>query len=346
MMTKASAQTPQVLVGVMPKMGEISTGAGITPFGEMSDRARWSFLRLQMGKTTADDKISLMKEYPSIKKIPKRERTGVIFNSLCHSYNLLGEHQREIQYILIGGDVYAVASTKHLLIPPEEVLTVAGKYTQGLQASSNLEGVVQDLEELPGLKLGFNLFPGDIVTRRAISIGYYCRVISCFNPLTFVGVGHLSRFFSGRINEGFEKVLRIETKKELDDRIRDAIASSVDGLQNLKDAIADSKSTDVAWIDAKILLAAFPSAYSAGEATVKQIWAQYRKEDQTVWGMAMAVSWVARHGEFSKAAKDKFNTGLATAAAAYLAVDDIEKVAEQSQKWLKEVKHIDLSKWL
>lgn len=338
---------PVVVVGTMPAMGVIETQDGEhVSFEEMSWRSKWSFIRLQLGRTAADKKIkSLIEEYKVAHPNWSSETARrMVLEALLS--RIIDTSQREIQFILLGDIVKAVATTDHLLIPPQEVLEIAYRIDPGLKTAENFEGVTKVLEEIPGLELGFQLDPGNILTRRAIRIGYNARVMSCMNPLSYIGVGNLNRFKPGGYFEGLSKILRIKRKVDLEDRIRDALEGTEGNLSALKDMIENSKKVQVTPRQAKILITAFPVAYSAGMNTVKQIYTYFRDtQKETLWGLAQAASYVARHGDFHKNARDLDKT-LGVVGAAYLGITDVDETASLAEEWLKTTKKVDLSEWI
>lgn len=327
-------------------MGMIRTQNGETVrFSKMSGRAAWSYVRLQAGsRIRADAAIRDYRERLE-KELGREVRKAELMPRILEQWVPTLDNQREIQFIFSDDKVVAVASTKHLLIPAEEVMAIARRVSPGLQPQENFTGLLQEFEELPGITLSWHLDPGDILTRRAIRMGVGLRVISCFNPLTFVGASGFDRFFGtyGRANK-HEKILRVERKIDLEDRIRDALAGSGSQIEAIKEEIANAKKVNVKFEDAKVLLTAFPISYSAGKKTVKQIVERYRIEDQTLWGLAQAASYVARHGEFRSNA-ETIDRKLAVVGAAYFNISDVDGVADNCRAWLKK-RDINLEDWL
>jgi hypothetical protein len=255
---------------------------------------------------------------------------------------------RQIQFILRGGGVVAVASTEHLLVPPEEVLDLIKRYSVDYASAQNMVGVVSDLERLPGLHIQHQIDPGDILTRRAVSIGYAVRVIACFNPLSFLGMGFLDRFtrdsgFSRDLG-GMSRVLRFRDKSEMEEKIQNALEGRGAGIQKLKTGVEAAQANEVDIDDAKAILAGFSVAYGAGEKTVKMVWSRYQDEERTLWGAAMAASWVAQHGDIARG-RGNINIGLAVAGAACLFITKPGTVADKCRAWLKNVKGVDLEAW-
>ena len=337
---------PQVVVGTIVEDGVIRSEEENVAFGGVDYRAQWDAIRLQLGRTHADEVIrahveAVMAESP---EMPSREANMKAISELWKVHQF---KDRKLQYIMVDGQVKAIASTDHLLIPPEEVLEIAKLVMPEGRSWAGFEnGLIQELKEtLPGIRTGFQLDPGNIMTRRAIRMGFSVSVILCTNPLSFIGVGHLNRFKVGGWS-GNDKILRVKAKAELADRIREALVEGKGGAGNFLETVEQSKKVHVTEDQAKTLLTAFPLAYSAGASTIKQVVARFQKEERTLWGMAQAASYVAMHGDFKKGAKN-LDAGLATAGAAYIGITDVPETTGIAKKWLSEVKGIkDLSTWV
>lgn len=342
----------RVLTGTMPTYGQLLGSDGSTDsFDFISRRAMWSWLRLHMGKKNADETIKALRERlleaRSSGRVDPLEYDGLLDQRL-KTLMMENNSEREIQYILKSDEVLAVATTDHLLIPPSEVIARAQKIIEGSRYHADMGGLHVDIQEIEGLKIGFNIDPGDIVTRKAIRVGFGIRVISCFNPLTFLNTGSFKRFFGptfeGRARKR-SRVLRYKQRVELDDRIREAYERSISEVEGLRDDIDRAKGTTLDKEQTRILGATFPLAFNTGESVVKQIWKRLEEEDETIWGLAMAASYVARHGKHKKHSPN-IRPNLAGAAAGYLFIREVDPVVERCKTWLKDVRKIDLSKWM
>lgn len=342
-----------VLTGTLdPKTSSIKTGTGgAVGYDDFSYRAMWSWLRLHIGRSHADVTIQAEKdelEERGFKGMKLREALGDVMRKMIREYNT----DREVQYIMKGDHVYAVASTNHLLIPPSLVLETAQRVIPEPTLWSPDQGaLVSEIEELAGLRLDFGLDPGNILTRRAIRVGYAVTVLACTNPLSWLYGGENEKFFDAspwtRYKNNMSRVLRIDRPESLDDRILEAYNKSVEGKDMISNDVDRAKSTELTTEEAKILGTAFPVSYGAGQKVVKQIMDRYtaEKASGTLWGLAMAVSYVAKHGERSQRATHAFTRNLGGASAGYLWIEDKKAVVDKASDWLKDVKKIDLKEW-
>jgi hypothetical protein len=349
-----------VYTGIMPVWGQILSANGdaekLTDFNEMSYRGLWSYLRLQLGKRRADLKINEVrapwKEQLEDGDITLAQYRAEVFEEMK---NLIDEitNLRKVQFIMrndVPGSIYATASTKHLLIPKDIVMETIKRVIPESAYSADLGVATASLEQLGGLQdafdVQFHLDPGNILTRKAIRVGFGLRIKSCMNPLTFINAGGLDRFFD-RPTFGYSRgrVLRIDRPANLDARIMEAYEASKDATELMKNDIENAKKTPLELNQARVLGAAFPVAFGAGSRVVKQIQERYTAEDSTLWGLAMAVSYVARHGEKRKDATS-LSQNLANAAAGYLWIKDLDSVIDKSYDWLKNVKKVDLGDYL
>jgi hypothetical protein len=297
----------------------------------------WAWLRFNMGFKKADALIN--------------EQTGGQGERLQKALEAEYEShfgKKELQFIIVDGELRTVASTEHLIVAPEKVTKIALSINPDLKKEKGFDGLLAPLEEIPGLKIKFQFDPGDIFTMRAIGVGFGVRVITCTNPLSFLGAGSLNGLMgpAGSKDMGglYEKILRFRSETELETKLKAAIEGVGPKAERLKEQINYAKVHPVTEGQADTLLTAFPAAYNAGEDTVKQIKNRYKKEEKTLWGMAQATSFIAGHRE-AKRQSEKIDNALASAGAAMIFVKDIKETNDRCLKWLQEVRKLDLNKW-
>jgi len=334
-----------VVVGVLetPNIIRTEEGERISISG-IHGRAAWSWLRLQAGRRIDDEikqaiEAEAQRRKMEVKDLPRDVRYDVVLGML---EQMLENTQRPVQYIIDGDYVKAVASTQHLLIPPEEVQAVANQILAergGLKFKTDpiLEGLVAtDEKEVAGLYLGFHLHPGDILTRRAISVSSWIYTILCTNPLTWAGIGNFGRF---GIGSEHERVLRIQKKSELRPRLEKAIDEAAKNIDTLKQMVEYAKKNKVDPKEARVILTAFSKSYGIGDKVIQELLERLNVEDKTTWGMSQAASYVARHGEnFRKTPegqKSRARQSMATVGAASLLIEDPSLTYEKAMKWLK-----------
>jgi len=314
-----------VVVGrlLSPEVIETEDGQPLTIAG-MRDRAKWSFLRLQHGRSI-DAEIKAARE-------EEKDMDTILTD-------LWPQQQRNVQFIMSADRlVKAVASTRHLLIPPAQVYQIAAEIIGPSKVAQDkgVVGTVTILEEIPGIKVGFQVHGGEITTRRAVSVSSFASIIQCLNPLSWVGTGNFERF---GVSGEYERVLRIKKVSELRPRLERAITGAKENLKQLERLIEKSKTTKVNPEEARLVLGAFSAAYSVGLKPVDELLKRLDQEDKTKWGMAQAASWVARHGESWRATPEgqveRSRQNMATVGAAALAVKDVKATAEQCRKWLE-----------
>lgn len=313
--------------------------------GAWKYRARWSWLRLQYGRRI-DVEIKAMMEQAKVDKGGRLTRTErMLLLKEFFDEHARPEKSREIQFILgENNKVLAVASLKHLLIPPEEVYTLAAKIMKkehqemprlsvdellGINYSTGKAGSFEDLTIL-----GIQVHGGTITTRQAITVSAMFRVRSCLNPLSFLGIGNFTKFLtnSGR---AYERVLRIKVKAELEPRLRQGIESVLSAQKRLEERIEQSKTEPISPTTGKIIISAMCWSYHIGAKVIKQVVERFLFEKQTKWGLTMATSYVAAHGEFKTGT---WNVGqrLSTVSGATMLIDDVKDAEKKSLAWLKE----------
>lgn len=337
----------QIVIGKMLDSKRVQTTKGKHDLGDWDHRAMWSCLRLQFGKQTADkdihdyfDQIQAQRK----KKLTKNERMELMKEYFEQQTQQI-QKPRRIQFILDQGDnVMAVASLKHLLIPPQEVYDLAGEIIKTEYpklkdiAVAGLQGEQLLIKSVAGIKLGLQVFGGDITTRQAIAVSSWMRVEQCLNVLSWLGIGGLGSILGGGRARDYERVLRIKVKAELEPRLREGIKAALVKEKALEQRLQLTKTVPVKRTDADIIMAALGFSYMVGGRTVQQILDRLDKEPKTQYGMSMASSWVAAHGKLmaTPEMKDrKIEQKLSTISAAAILLDDIKEAKERSIEWLQ-----------
>ena len=317
--------------------------------GSWDYRAMWSFLRLQFGRGIDETIKAYMAKLEDQRghRMSREEREPEMWKFFVKQVNLIGD-ARKIQFIFYSDHVLAVASLQHLLIPPEDVYDMAGRIIQEHYPQfkdfnvQGLAGATYEVQELPMFKSGIQIYGGCITTRQAITVSSWLSVNSCFNPLSWLGIGGFRSFFAGTTDE-YERLLRIKVKEDLEPRLRQDIEIALDKNKSVKGRIAEVQKRHVKKSEAEIIMAALGLSYQLGVGTVDQVLQRLEHEAKTQWGMSMASSYVAAHGKFKAApdAKPMFNDygnvrqKLSTISAATLLIDDIRDTKDKSVDWLK-----------
>lgn len=347
----------QVVIGKLKNPFAITVSASKTAMpAEWDHRAMWSYLRLQYGKKTADikikdhfDMIQTMKD-ASLSKKERKKEMELLFADLV----TWQKKPRKMQFIFEGDKVIAVASLKHLLIPPSKVYGMAKRilsknYGQPrLITVRQLSGLAYEVKHESGIQLGLQIYGGCITTRQAITLTSFLRVESCLNTLSWLGIGNFGKL--GLLGSGFERILRIKARSDLEPRLRAAIEQALGNMGAIEGKMSRAEQIILEEDEARIIASAFGLSYSLGVRTIKQILERYEQEQNSLWGLSMASSWVASHGEFRKTPKNQnraIEQNLSTIAGATLLIDDIKTTKQKSLEWLKnhvkkgEIKSID-----
>jgi hypothetical protein len=320
-----------VVVGKLSDPTEVIKEDGSTVIlPEWNKRAMWSYLRLIHGRSI-DDKIKA--------ELRKGEDMQEVFISFVE-----GEYKdvepRTLQFIVSSSEVLAVATMKHLLIPPAQVYKTAAQILgSSLSSSKGLYGQFLLEDGFAGIKTGYQIDAGDLTTRTAIRVGVFARVEMCFNPLSWLGVSGLSRF---AVPSDYERILRIKKLNELFPRLQAAITNAKAHLGDLEKRVEHTKGVSLSSKTATRLNGSMCMAYGLGEKTIKEVMERYAQaEDKTQYGLAMAQSWQAQHGEHRKTPEGRINRvpqSLSTISGATLLIDDIKKAEAKIRKWLGDQK--------
>jgi len=332
-----------VVVGTLERPDIIRTKSGEKiPVDVFDMRAAWSWLRLQAGRKIDDEiKAAIRKEGEKRGyQLDRLQRRKILMDFVVS--HISGE-QRETQFIILDDkgirEIKAVASLHHLLIPPEEVQAAAEKILSSAKLSILQEPALQGLVsvqkgEYAGLKVGLHLDPGDILTRRAISVSSYVQTILCTNPLTWAGIGGFNRF--GLKGGRYERILRIQKRSELEPRLLKAVDAGVKNIEKLKSMVEYARENRVPEHDARVILTAFSKAYGIGDKVIVELLQRLKEEDKTTYGMSQAASWEARHGQAFKENVHHARQSMATVGAASLLIDEPAVTYEKAKKWLGE----------
>jgi len=340
----------QVVIGRMLDPMRIKTEQTTIEVKDWAKRAMWSYLRLEYGrnidiaiKSRRDEWLA--EHYQIEAKFANRKQ---LKEAMEHIFpEILAENPpmnpREIQFIMEGSKVMAVASLMHLLVPPEKVYSMADtiirKKHPNLQACemSELSGAKYEVREVAGFKIGLQIYGGDILTRQAITLTSWLRVESCLNPLSWLGIGAFHSFVGKRTGD-FERMLRIKVITDLKPRLQQGIDLALKKGKDIEDRVKATQKVAVKRSDAEIIMAALGLSYQLGGKTVEQILERLEQEPKTQWGMSMASSYVAAHGKFKETPEGqdrKVEQKLSTISGAALLLDNLKDAKEKSLEWLR-----------
>jgi hypothetical protein len=339
------SEQEQIVIGRMLDSQKIRSGRSVVELGDWEGRAAWSFLRLQFGRSIDTEIKAYVDAMQAAhgKPFNKAQRRVQVMRFFEQKISCIKD-PREIQFILdSGSNVMAVASLKHLLVPEAQVYEMVDQiisrdYPKLKNCAVNgLRGCQYLLSSVAGFKLGLQVFGGSINTREAITVSSWLRVETCFNPLSWLGIGSLGSF-TGRASRDYERVLRIKVISELEPRLKQGIQAAVDKTETLKGRVEAVKKISVKRSDAEIILSAMGLSYTLGEKTIDQLLDRLQQEDKTQWGISMAASWVAAHGKFKATPEGQDRSveqKVSTIAGATLLLDDIKEARARSLEWLQ-----------
>jgi len=236
-----------------------------------------------------------------------------------------------------SSDVLAVATLKHLLIEPRKVYETVAQILGPTAAltPSHLHGeTFLTGQNFAGIKVGYQVDGGDLTTRFAVRVGVFARVEMCFNPLSWLGVSGLGRF---GVPADYERVLRIKKLNELFPRLQAAITNAKGKLGDLEQRVDHTKAVSLSARKATVINGAFCMAYGLGEKVIKGVMERYEQEPKTQYGLAMAQSWAAQHGEHRATPEgktDRVPQSLSTISGATLLIDP-KTATPKIRAWLK-----------
>lgn len=332
----------QVVIGQLKDQYTVATSEGTVELTDWNQRAMWSYLRLRHGrKIDQEIKDTIEQKFGSNDLILKRGRMALVFPDFLKR----PAAQREIQFILNGENhVMAVASLQHLLISPKQIYEVTDRL-MAAKGMNHLEVVqlkghcyqINDFKD-KGITLGLQVHGGVITTRQAITVASMFRVNDCLNPLSWLGASSFKSFNSHKYSH-LERILRIKRVSELEPRLQRAIEEGLKGQKKLEFQIAKAQDTPLGFKSAQIIAAALGLSYHLGAKTIKQLLDVYASEEKrTQYGLSMAGSWMAAHGDFKKTPKTmgrSVEQKLATISGVTLLFTDLKGVEKRCLEWLQ-----------
>lgn len=319
-------------------------------------KAAWQLLRFLYGYKTADQMIKekRLQIQKQLKKLPpelQQQKKGKISAAveLLKEVDLEDQPLKQpLQFIIENYHVLATATLKHLLIPPEQVYATAREIMKEigypLKPKVRLAGEIYILDTIEQIQRGIQISAGDLITDHAIRVASFMRIMTCLNPLSWLGATAFTRFL-GYAAGGWERIVRIKVIKDLEPRLKFAITNQLKRIPELDFYIKRSKKRKLKRSDAIMLAVAFGSSYSIGNKVVQQVLEKYESEDQTIYGLAQAFSYIAAHGK-TRATPEKqtprIHQNLSSVAAAMLLIEDYDSVKDNTLQWIK--KHIKKGK--
>lgn len=310
----------------------IKTSEGRTYKMPLMSKGVWQFLRLEYGRSVDNEikqyKLDSNEQYPlyhfAMQKVRDEKPEG------------------EWQILIKDNRIITVASKQHVLYTEEQIYTLVKKRLKKLDLVSRepLFGRVIYVNEVPGLRLGVQVYAGDIFTTHAIKFATFIEVKQCFNPLTFLS---LRSMIVGREITQMTKILRIRKKEDMKDRLTEALRNSLESVKDSVSIIEKSKITKITNDQATKLLVAMNSSYYLGTKVTKSCLTHYETEKRshkpTLWALAMATSWVAQHGECFDTHHEKTRGNLSSISGALLMIEDVEKSIKGCEEFIKKNGH-------
>jgi hypothetical protein len=320
----------QVVLGKLQQTNTLDVEGESSPqFLSLWDaRAKWAYIRFKLKERQADGEIM-------------RDGLDVVFTRVLADAG--SSTERTLQYILDESlNVKAVATPRHLLTLPSEIYAIANKLVIEMFGAvtvgsyPDVWGMSFTTHEIGNFRLGLQVYSGNIITRNAIHIASMMRVLSCFNPISWLRISEAARF-TGLHRTVFERVLRIQTKSEIEPRMREAFKLAKARGTQIEQALMHSKTVSISEREARIVLSALGLSFSLGAATVNQVHDRFLLEDKTMYGVSMAASYVANHGTLrvvrgTAAARQS----LSTIAGAAILMENVQDVVDKSVEWLKQ----------
>jgi hypothetical protein len=286
---------------------------------QIHSKGVWQFLRLEYGRKVDEE----------IKKFKEDYEDG---SNPLHIFaiNKIAEKKptKELQIIVRNNMIITLASLKHNLYTEEKVYDMISKTIGDLKLikRSYLKGRIIHIKDVPGFKLGIHIYAGDIYTQYAIKISTFIEVMQCSNIITFLS-SH-SPVISTTSTQ-LEKILRIHKQQDIDQRIPIVIENLTKNIDTALDYIETGKKMQINKHNALKLLSSINSSYYIGAKVTGKCFDRYlldkKQYGSSVWALAMAVSWIAEHGDCFDNHHTKTRSALCEIAGSLLSIGDLDK---------------------
>jgi len=231
----------------------------------------------------------------------------------------------------------ACATLNHPTITENEVHKIFNKALKKknlqLEDKESISGKVIILQKTKIMRLGMQIDTGDIITNKAIRITGFADVISCCNPLAF------AKLNKGILMGDFEpirvRILRYETITTIGSRIDEAIESVKPILAKVQSRIDITKKKHITVNDARKIAVSFCGMYGVGARATSAVYDRFKEEENTQWGLSMALSFVAEHSDVFRKNCSEAKNNLATIAGAVLLADNLNKTVKLCERQIK-----------
>jgi len=303
---------------------------------EWRSKAAWQYLRFVHGYKRANEMIKALRDHLNA--------SGVLVNepiSIIALEEYFKQNETPLQFIIANGKIVSVATLKHILFPPDQVYAAARRIAERLNIAPHqnraVMGAIYVVEERLGMRQGIQIYAGDLITDHAIRVSSFSEVIGCLNPLSWLGSSFFDRFNVHHF--GFDRIVRIRVKSELEKRLEMAIKRQLEQIPDVEKYILRAKKFKLSPEDARAFALAFGSSFKLGRKVIQAVMERFEQEHQSFYGLAQAFSWVAKHGELRKTPEgmtSRARQNLSTIAASLLILRNPKAAKKVVLKWLKD----------
>jgi len=323
-----------IAIGKIKKVEPIEKGYRVliqTQKGEVylpiTKRAMWDWCYLHFGK----------KE--TIKKAKEQLIQKVFIDGIKQV-----KEQRELQYIIgNSGKIIAVATIKHATHNEDQITQLFNNVLKEnlnltLTEVNDLEGKIAFLEKTKIAKIGLQFYAGLITTYRAIKICGISEIIHCLNPISFLKVERglllTNKDLFGEIPTITITIKRYEKISEIKQRFEEAMPQIEKIIKLTKSEFTTYEkyvNQEITKDEAIEILSAFGYSYQVNKTALLMSLDRFEniekeKYGSTIWALAMATSWVARHSKAFRVSLRRQT--LATMSGAITLIKDVKKVVK------------------
>jgi hypothetical protein len=274
----------------------------------------------------------------------RKQKKGDFSDFAIKKMSALKETEK-MQFIMDdeGECAVAVASLKHSTKQEEYVYDIIENVLQKkkieIVTEKGITGRVFYLKSHPTFKVGLQVSGGDLITMKAIKITPFAKIMTCLNPLSWLGIDKM--WYAEKTSLEIISIRRFEKISHIEDRIKNLLTKSMGVVEKVNKMLEQGKKTELTEIQTKKLLLVMCKSYGIGLKAIQSIYKRWEmKEEKTIYGLAMACSYFASHKKLFKKNAIYSTQNISSIAGALLIIKKVKimRVIEKKIKSSKELK--------
>lgn len=210
----------------------------------------------------------------------KAEGENPDFDIHEYAFKRIGKVKRELRFVTKENQIIDITSKRHNTMTPKEVENfIKSKHKLTKINNSFLKGILMHVREKDGIKYYVQIYPGNIVTTRAI------QVCTCYE---------IYGFFISSFKFSYIKVKRIDILCNMKELIEDAIKKKI---KELEENDMPSNKIPISKEEAKELLGHLLTPKGIMDSAINEILENFQDRPKTTFDLAISCAYVATLGK-------------------------------------------------